>query len=570
MSRRDKRQLVRIGRRFSVIAILPLCLLLGGCAMTKDYSGDTAGDKMQNTLEQGVENNKKIAQKNKQNAKTPDSVNHSLIPQMSVKSPQEDDDTDKTFNVQVDNVPAKQFFRGLVDNTSLNMVVSPKVEGSISLHLKDVTIPDVLQAVHNTYGYQYKKTHYGYQIKPRQIETRVFNLDYLNVDRSGKSSTSVEAGQVSDKVGSGESGGGGSQGSEQSSSEVKTTSESHFWKELKNTLSMILGDEDGHKVIMNPNSGTVIVKAYPNELDQVSQYIDHIQKNITRQVIINAKVLEIQLSTQYSAGVDWTAFGGDVEQATLDKGSALGNVLKIKSKYHNDTFKDTIEMLSSQGNVQVLSSPRVSTLNNQKAVIKVGRDEFFVTDVSSTTQGSSDNLQQTSDVDLTPFFSGIALDVTPQINDNGEVILHIHPVVSEISDQTKKFKVNGKEQNLPLALSKVRESDSIVRANNGQIIVIGGLMENDMSENNNGVPFLDKTPGVGPAFRKTDQESEKTELIILLKPIVVDNKSLNETLKKDAKRIKKMNKGYHFGSHPEVFGNQGEPEINQDVQTYAN
>lgn len=547
-----------------------VCGLLSACGpLSKTYSGDTAGDQMHDTLKQGVENNQQIAKSRQKNAKTPDNVSHSLVPQMSIKSPEGENDEDKTFNVQVDNVPAQQFFRGLVDNTSLNIVVGPKVEGSISLHLKDVTIAEVLQAVHNTYGYQYTKTHYGYQIKPRQIETRVYNLNYLNVERSGKSNTSVESGQVSDKVSGGE-GSGGTSKKEKSSSEVKTSSESHFWNELKTTLTMILGEEDGHKVITNPNSGTIIVKAYPNELDQVSRYIDHIQKTITRQVIINAKVLEIELSHQYKAGVDWSAFGGDVEQSTIGSGSGtFDDILKIHMK-DDDSFSSTIQMLSQQGNVQVLSSPRVSTLNNQKAVIKVGQDEFFVTDVSSTTQGDSDNLQQTSDVDLTPFFSGIALDVTPEINDGGEVILHIHPVVSDVSEGKKEFTVNGNKQSLPLALSKVRESDSIVRAQNGQIIVIGGLMENDMSEQNNGVPFMDKAPAAGPLFRQTDQQSTKRELIILLKPVVVDNKSLNRTLKQDAKRVKQMNKGYHFGSHPEVFGNKAEPKINKPVKRYAN
>lgn len=544
--------------------VVVTCLLTACSSVTKPRSGRTAGNQMQKTMEQSVKGNQKLAQQG--NKQTPNSVNQSLVPQMNVQNPnKEQDSKDKHFNVEVSNVDAKQFFRGLVKNTPLNIVVDPKVEGSITLHLKNVTIPDVLQAVHNNYGYEYKKTHYGYQIKPRQIETRVFQLNYLNVERSGKSSTSVESGQVSRKVSGGDSEGGSSTSSEEekAGSEVDTTSESHFWKEIKQTLTMIIGDKDGHKVITNPNSGTLIVKAYPNELDEVSHYIDQIQKDITRQVIINAKVLEIQLSNQYQAGVNWSAFGGKIEQTAVDTSSnpLFGNVLKLSGHWGGDDLKGAIHLLSKQGNVQVLSSPRVSTLNNQKAVIKVGNDEFFVTDVSTTTRGGNDNLQQTSDVDLTPFFSGIALDVTPQINKDGDIILHIHPVVSEVSDNNKEFTVNGKKQSLPLAKSKVRESDSIVRAQNGQVVIIGGLMENDTEEQNKGVPFLSKAPGAGPLFRKTNQEGQKEELIILLKPTVVSNKTLNDTLKKDAKQVKQMNKGFHFGSHPEVFGNKGEPTV---------
>lgn len=546
--------------KLKLAGLMVASLLISACsAVTKEHAGSTAGNQMEDTLKQGIDNNQKLA--NQKSKKTPNSVNQSLVPQMNIQSPDDDNSQDKTFNVQVDNVSAKKFFRGLVEDTSLNIVVNPKVEGNITLHLKNVTIPQVLQAVKNAYGYQYEKTHYGYQIKPREIKTRVFNLDYLNVQRSGESTTKVETSKVSQSGGEGGGGGG------QLSSQVTTSSTSDFWKELKQTLSMIIGDSDGHQVILNPGSGTIIVKAYPNELDQVSQYIDHIQKTITRQVIINAKVLEIQLSTKYQGGIDWSAFGGDVAQETLSGSPDIGDILKIDMK-HGDKFSATINMLSEQGNVQVLSSPRVSTLNNQKAVIKVGSDEFFVTDVSSTSQGSGDDVQQTSDVDLTPFFSGIALDVTPEINNKDEVILHIHPVVSTVSEEKKKFTVDGKEQSLPLARSKTRESDSVVRAKNGQIIVIGGLMKNRTEENNSGVPFLDKS-AAGPLFRGTNQSSQKTELVILLKPTVVNNKRLNKQLKQDAKKIKQMNKGFHFGSHPEVFGNEAEPDINKPVKRYA-
>ena len=140
-------------------------------------------------------------------------------------------------------------------------------------------------------------------------------------------------------------------------------------------------------------------------------------------------------------------------------------------------FNAFVELLEAQGDTRVLSSPRVATLNNQKAVIKAGTDEFFVTDVSSNTvTGTAATTSR--DVTLTPFFSGIALDVTPQISADGEVILHIHPTVSEVTDQTKELTVSGETDALPLAFSEIRESDSVVKAKSGQIIAIGGLMRN--------------------------------------------------------------------------------------------
>ena len=190
---------------------------------------------------------------------------------------------------------------------------------------------------------------------------------------------------------------------------------------------------------------------------------------------------------------------------------------------NSGNFNTFIELLQLQGNVQVLSSPRIATLNNQKALIKVGTDEFFVTDVSNTTTvGTTTNTSNPS-VELTPFFSGIALDVTPQISESGIVTLHIHPSVSQVVDQEKTIEIAGFTQTLPLALSTVRESDSIVRAQNGQVVVVGGLMLDSLDDDHAKPPLLGDIPGLGELFRHNRRRSLKSELVILLRPIVVQD-----------------------------------------------
>jgi MSHA biogenesis protein MshL len=185
-------------------------------------------------------------------------------------------------------------------------------------------------------------------------------------------------------------------------------------------------------------------------------------------------------------------------------------------------FNAFVELLEAQGDTRVLSSPRVATLNNQKAVIKAGTDEFFVTDISSNTvTGTAASTSR--DVTLTPFFSGIALDVTPQISATGEVILHIHPTVSEVTDQTKELTVSNQTDSLPLAFSEVRESDSIVKAKSGQIIAIGGLMRNSSRKQDFSTPVLGRIPGLKRLFGSSREVETKTELVILLRPIVVDD-----------------------------------------------
>ncbi|MDE2220383.1 MAG: pilus (MSHA type) biogenesis protein MshL, partial [Gammaproteobacteria bacterium] len=185
-------------------------------------------------------------------------------------------------------------------------------------------------------------------------------------------------------------------------------------------------------------------------------------------------------------------------------------------------FNSYIELLGTQGKTRVLSSPRVSTLNNQKAVIKAGADEYFVTGVSSNTVASTTPVTN-RDVSLAQFFSGIALDVTPQIAADGQVILHIHPTISEVTEKVKQVTIAQQTDSLPLAFSQVRESDSIVKASSGQLIVIGGLMRTSRSSQDYRIPGLGSLPWLGHLFRSQQRSEVHTELVILLRPMVVDS-----------------------------------------------
>ena len=232
----------------------------------------------------------------------------------------------------------------------------------------------------------------------------------------------------------------------------------------------------------------------------------------------------------------------------------------------NGDFGGLINLLQTQGTVQVLSSPRISTVNNQKAIIKAGQDQFFVTGVSTSTVVTGASTVPTQDITLTPFFSGVTLDVTPQIRNDGTIILHIHPAISQVQDQQKDITLGNNGTTtpntfvLPLALSTIRESDNVVRAKNGQVVVIGGLIQNDQREEVAGVPILSKTPVIGPFFRRTTQVSRKVELVILLRPIIAENKSYINDMQKSSRVLERMNKGFHEGSLPEVFGNEAERE----------
>ena len=494
------------------------------------------------------------------------------------------------FDVNVVDAPARTFFEGLVDGTSYNIMLEPGVGGTLTLKLKNVTVPEVLDAVRDAYGYDFHKMATGYVIVPPALQTRIFQVNYLDLERRGTSRTRVTSGQISQggtqqptTTQAGSSSGALPQSSGLSEppgavfgrgndgrgtgvaditgTSISTRSSSDFWHDLEANLRSFVGTDGGHGIFINPQAGVIAVRGTPRELRDVQEFLHKIESISTRQVVLEAKILEVTLSDGMQTGINWSFLGHkgatttSLNQTgpqqgfgsnTFSSGTSLlnqpsttvsvtpGSSNPIAGTVTNTlggafaiavdgaNFASYIELLSTAGKTRVLSSPRVSTLNNQKAVIKAGSDAFFVTGVSSNTvvgTSSATNLN----VDLTPFFSGVALDVTPQISEDGEVILHIHPTVSEVTAQITQLTAGGTTDTLPLAYSEVRESDSVVKAKSGQLIVIGGLMRTEHTYQDYRVPILGDIPLLGNLFKSQQKQDIHTELVILLRPIVVND-----------------------------------------------
>ena len=556
---------------------LIILMLLSGC-VTPPPQKNTTLNKIKDELKHAAEV--------KAPAPTPDAINNALLPPLKITAPKATaKQLEPRFDLVINNAPANQVLMGIVSGTRYSMLVRQDVTGTISVNLKDVTVFEALDSLRDLYGYEYRVEGTRIFIEPQAMQTRVFQVNYIVGQRKGSSDTRVTSGSVS----------GGSNANGQQiqggitntnsnnpgsrtpliSTSIETTSNNDFWKDLADSLNGIVSNENGRRVIVNPQSGVILVRAMPNEVRNVEAFLRLMQVSIERQVILEAKILNVQLNDQSQSGVNWSVFGrkgsntgivGSVNadtqlsssgHGTLSSGdlsASAGTVLSNAATtaiggplfavaLQGANFAALLSFLETQGDVQVLSSPRIATINNQKAVLKVGTDEFFVTGVSSSTTASTGATTTIPEVTLQPFFSGIALDVTPQIDKEDNIILHIHPSISQVSTVNKQVTLGGElgQINLPLASSNVSETDSIVRTRDGRVIAIGGLMTESNISSKSKVPGLGDIKGVGAAFRQNGSTTSKTELVILLKATVVQGQdSWSNDVLSSQQRIENM------------------------------
>ena len=474
--------------------------------------------------------------------------------------------SERRFSLVLSNTSPELLFMALLNDTPLSVAVDPGIKGPMSIALKDVTLREALELLREVHKLDYKVIGRHILVSPAQMQTRIFTVNYPSFNRSGRSelrvvSSSISGGAPAGGGSSGSSGsapasGGAAQsagaGSSQESSRITTAQRNDLWGEIEASVKLLIGDKDGRQVVVSPQSGNIVVRALPSEMRAVAEYLDASRSAVQRQVMLESKIVEVQLRDSERTGINWAAFkaglttraslGGVGPGAALAQTGAIsGSLLNVTPgvdlqsaasnagallglAFQTSNFAAVLEFLGTQGSTQVLSSPRIATMNNQKAVLKVGTDDFFVTNISTTTTPVGNTTQSTPSITLQPFFSGISLDVTPQIDAEGFITLHIHPAVSNVTERNKVLNLGSQQgtYSLPLASSDINESDAVVRARDGHIIAIGGLMRQASTHSDSGVPGSE-----GSAWRKllggqSSSLSEKRELVILLKPTIID------------------------------------------------
>lgn len=561
--------------------ILALACALTACAVPRDPQ----------TLDRSIVDEINAAAAAKPQPARDTAIDQALIPPLRLELPKVDDrELEPRFDVSVNDAPAQQVLLAIVSGTRYSMLVHPDVAGTITVDLKDTTVPEALEALRELYGYEYRIDGNRIIVQAASLQTRVFRVNYLAGQRLGRSELRVISGSVAD-AGTASPGAaaaaaaiptavGGQPGTQGSTSRVTdsarvlTSTSTDFWRDLEQTLKVIVGTEPGRNVVVNPQAGVIVVRGMPADMRNVQDYLRAIKLSVERQVMIEAKIIEVTLSDAYQAGINWAVFGkGKFAGGVMGPGAQLSNVGEISARnrgifaspenpvreigtgavssvteaaglpgglfglaFQTHNFAAVLEFLEGQGSVQVLSSPRIAALNNQKAVLKVGTDEFFITNVQSgnTTSGViGGNTTSFPTLTLQPFFSGVSLDITPQIDDASNVILHVHPSVSNVVQDNRQINLGdlfGENIVLPLARSTVSETDSVVKVADGNIVAIGGLMKVDISDSKSGLPGLQNVPVLGNAFGSRDRVAVKKELVILIKPTIIGGETNSDDI----------------------------------------
>nr|WP_316639405.1 secretin N-terminal domain-containing protein [uncultured Roseateles sp.] len=476
------------------------------------------------------------------------------------------------FDLVVNGAPMRDVFLSLVTDTRYSMLVHPDVGGQLSVTLKGVTLREALESIRDVYGYDFKIEGRRITVYPPTMQTRIYTLNYLHNQRKGRSEVRVSSGSAPVPANNGSTGSTGNPApagtatAQPDSSQISTTTDNDFWAETTAALKALLRNEPGRAVIASPQAGTIAVRAMPDELRHIESFLRSTRASVERQVMLEAKIVEVELREGYQSGIDWSILRnrGAVGQtsvspsipsgvntiinplvsnsnrlpvlSTSSAGAVLGDLVGVPVAgsgafglaLSRGGFQALLSFLETHGDVQILSSPRVATLNNQKAVLKVGTDDYFVTGITGTSNNTNNNTttnnntQTVPTLTLTPFFSGIALDVTPQIDEANMITLHIHPSVTAVTEKVKQVDLGTVGTfRLPLASSSTNETDTVVRIADGNIVAIGGLMQMESARRGSGLPGSGDNALTSTLFGNRANTARKRELVVLIKPTII-------------------------------------------------
>jgi len=452
--------------------------------------------------------------------------------------------------------------------SDLNLVIDPELKGKVTIDLKRVTLKEALEAILTPLGWSFQIEEKFIKIHRPKMETRLFTLNYIATKRTGKREIYAStSGGLQSGISPGQQVASTS-GTRTGYSDLVSSDEMDLWKEIQRGLEAIIfgsieektpspegekaswtrTDSKGKKLVINRSAGVILVTDYPSQLNRIASYIETLEGSSQRQVTIQAKIIEVILSEENKEGINWktiqglprsinlswgltnragtTGYPGWTGQSTTTSSTTTGTttietpgLLKVKpfggilawgAPSSDVVLSEIMSAIAEQGEMRILSSPTISTLNNQKAIIRVGnQDVFFVTGAVATQSTVTQTIQPMT-IDI-----GIILDVTPQIAEDGTIIMNIHPSITEKTGE--KVTPDGKTT---FPLLSVRETDTTVRVREGETILIAGLMQEKKEETRIAVPGLGAIPLLGNLFRYKAETKRNTELVIMITPTI--------------------------------------------------
>ncbi len=425
------------------------------------------------------------------------------------------------------------------------------------VYIKDYALEDMFHFIFDDHNMFYRYDPERKVLRVSYIETKSFHIDYVNLSElkteSVKSITvGASGGQTGYQTAGGyntsgsgaysRSGYGGSGGDNSDYTTIKTVTEFNFWSNFKRQIDAILQrDEDSHtvksKALINNEAGIVTVTGTKRQIERVEKYIEHVMGRLHKQIMLEARLVELRYNDRNTSGVDWSRFDlslkGEVSD-TYERGIGSATKRPFYSFSYNFTMDGLLDFLQHYGDVNTLSNPKIMTLNNQPAVINVGDQINYKYQTGAITTTTTGNPVGTNTYQLGSVFIGLTLNIVPEVTDDGFIILRVNPVVSEMLQDNIAAGTTYSQQ--PAATTdqsvrsmppdvKIKQLTSIVKVKNGHKVIIGGLISNRSYSTNTKVPLLGDIPLVGRAFSHTGTESQKVELIIILTPKIVDGTS---------------------------------------------
>ncbi|MES2674863.1 MAG: pilus (MSHA type) biogenesis protein MshL [Pseudomonadota bacterium] len=456
---------------------------------------------------------------------------------------------EETHTVVVSDVPVRELLFSLARDADLNLDIDNDVDGLITLNAVNQPLPAILERIAASGNLRYAINNKVLRIRKDAPFLRNYRIDYLNMARTSNGSVSVSTQISATGQGAGEGAGGGG-GDNNSATEVKNVSENAFWSSLQKNIGVIISgnreevaaaaDGSNPDIMLNRESGIMGIRASEKQHEEIQRFIDEVQNSAQRQVLIEATIAEVKLNDRYQAGINWSLVrdtaGHNIlfDIANTVNDVALGTPpafsIGASTRLDGNLLQTTLQALQTFGDVQIMSSPKVMALNNQTALLKVVDNlVYFTVEVNieaATALGATRTITYETKVNTVPV--GFVMSVTPYISEHGAVTLNVRPTISRVIKQMRDPNPALAEAKVisEIPVIQVREVESVLKVNSGDVAVIGGLMQDEVSNNKRGIPVLSKIPLLGALFRYEDDSTDKTELVIFIKPIVIKNASL--------------------------------------------